>query len=268
MQYSKNVGLLGFGALGQIIGKEIYTNGVKGARLSKIFDLSCKNIEAVLGVSAQKLWSKNLPDFLKDCDIIIEALPPDVAAHLIPECLKSGKTVIALSLSVLVTYEDLFKNIKDWPGRLIIPSGSIAGLDGIKAMRDHGITTSRIITTKSPRSFAKAKFISDQGLNLSNLTKPYKLYEGTVRKGAAFFPANVNVAVALAIAGTGVDKTCMEVWVDPDTNANTHKILVESKGSILEVKIQNKPDPDQPGSSVQAAYSALYELKNFLFLAN
>jgi aspartate dehydrogenase len=37
------------------------------------------------------------------------------------------------------------------------------------------------------------------------------IFEGTAREGARGFPANVNVAAALSLAGFGPDRTRLEI---------------------------------------------------------
>eukprot|EP01052_Picozoa_sp_SAG31_P039552 SAG31_NODE_5509_length_2491_cov_1.987040_3_plen_71_part_00 len=59
-------------------------------------------------------------------------------------------------------------------------------------------------TRKPPAGLAQAPFVLEQQLDLLSM-KPNDpailLYSGTVQEAAAKFPANVNVAVALALAG-------------------------------------------------------------------
>ena len=45
------------------------------------------------------------------------------------------------------------------------------------------------------------------------------VFEGSARDGARGFPANVNVAAALALAGIGPDRTRLEIWADPAVDA-------------------------------------------------
>jgi aspartate dehydrogenase len=55
------------------------------------------------------------------------------------------------------------------------------------------------------------------------------------------FPANLNVAVALSLAGPGPDKTSVEVWADPDVTKNTHTIYMQSDVADLTLTIENIP---------------------------
>ena len=60
------------------------------------------------------------------------------------------------------------------------------------------------------------------------------------------FPANVNVAVALSLAGIGPDRTRIEIWADPGVTRNTHTIIVKSDSSDLTMTIENIPSEENP----------------------
>jgi aspartate dehydrogenase len=78
------------------------------------------------------------------------------------------------------------------------------------------------------------------------------------------FPANVNVAAALGLAGIGPDRTWLEVWADPAVNRNTHLITVESDSARFELKIENVPTDDNPRTGRIVALSTLAALKRLV----
>jgi len=56
-------------------------------------------------------------------------------------------------------------------------------------------------------------------------------YQRSVSDAAQRFPANVNVAVALSLAGIGPDRTKYELWADPGVERNMHTFAVKSAES-------------------------------------
>ena len=80
------------------------------------------------------------------------------------------------------------------------------------------------------------------------MSEPKLIFKGSATEGAKAFPANVNVAAAVGLAGIGADKTNLEIWADPDLNRNTHKVEVDSDSAVFEMSIQNVQTPENPGT--------------------
>src|SRR5436309_869960 len=68
----------------------------------------------------------------------------------------------------------------------------------------------------------------------------------SARDTARGFPANVNVAAALALAGIGPDRTTIEIWADPGIDRNIHRIEVESDAARFSLQIENVPSAENP----------------------
>ena len=92
-----------------------------------------------------------------------------------------------------------------------------------------------------------AKLYSDLDGN-GRFSKDELIFKGSATDGAKAFPANVNVAAAVGLAGIGADKTKLEIWVDPNLKRNTHKVQVDSDSAFLEMSIQNVQTPENPGT--------------------
>ena len=95
-----------------------------------------------------------------------------------------------------------------------------------------------MITRKPPRSLEGAPYLEENGIAIDGLDAPLRVFEGTAREGAAGFPANVNVAAALGLAGIGPDRTRLEIWADPGLDRNTHRIVVDADSARLSMKIE------------------------------
>jgi aspartate dehydrogenase len=67
------------------------------------------------------------------------------------------------------------------------------------------------------------------------------VFRGSARDAIRGFPANVNVAVALSLAGIGVDRTQVEIWADPTASRNTHCIRVDADSASFGMTIENVP---------------------------
>ncbi len=86
------------------------------------------------------------------------------------------------------------------------------------------------------------------------------MFAGTAREAAAGFPANVNVAAALSLAGIGPDRTMMEIWADPAVERNCHTIEVDSDSARFTLSIENIPS-ENPKTGRITALSVLAALR-------
>jgi aspartate dehydrogenase len=247
----EKVGIAGVGALGGIVVKALQS-GLHGYVLDCISDLKSPDL-GVPNVGFEELAER--------CDIIVECLPPREVPALAEAVLYKGKTLVLISSCALVLYPELNQLVKNNSGRVIVPSGALSGLDGVLAMREDGIEEAKIISTKPPKGFTGAPYIVEKNISLDGIRNRFMIFSGNVMEAAKAFPANVNVAASLALAGIGPERTQVEVWADPDASGNSHEIYVKGSGSVIQAKIENVPDPSNPKSSMQAGHSIVAALR-------
>jgi aspartate dehydrogenase len=89
-------------------------------------------------------------------------------------------------------------------------------------------------------------------MDISKLTEPKLIFRGSAREAAKGFPANLNVAVALSLAGIGPDKTTLEIWADPTVTRNIHRIVVKSDSSSMDMTIENIPSENPKTGRITA----------------
>jgi aspartate dehydrogenase len=87
------------------------------------------------------------------------------------------------------------------------------------------------------------------------------IFRGSAREAAAGFPANANVAAALALAGVGPDLTEVEIWADPAMTRNRHIIRAETATSRLTVMIESEASAANPRTGQLAPLSVIACLK-------
>jgi aspartate dehydrogenase len=86
------------------------------------------------------------------------------------------------------------------------------------------------------------------------------VFSGTAREAAAGFPANVNVAAALSLAGIGPDRTMIDIWADPSVTRNCHVIEVDADSASFTLSIENVPS-ENPKTGKIVALSVLAALR-------
>ena len=102
-----------------------------------------------------------------------------------------------------------------------------------------------------------APYLVERGISLAGLNEPKLVFQGNATEGARGFPANVNVAAALGLAGIGPDRTTLEIWADPTVERNTHTIEVEGDTARLTLKIENVPSEENPRTGKIVAPSVI-----------
>ena len=198
------------------------------------------------------------------CDVIVECALPHKFFDIADPVLRAGRTLILLSATSLIKHMSLIDLARKTGGRIIIPSGAILGLDAVRAASLGTVHSVTMITRKPPKGLEKAPFIIEEGIELENLTKEKLLFEGPVTDAAEKFPANVNVAVALSLAGIGSDKTRYQVWADPTVTRNTHVIKVEADTASFEMTIANVPTEENPATGKIVCLSVMETLRGLV----
>ena len=84
------------------------------------------------------------------------------------------------------------------------------------------------------------------------------------REGARGFPANVNVAAALGLAGIGPERTRLEIRADPGVTRNIHEIRLEAETVRFQLRIENVPSPENPRTGRSVAPSVTAALRRFV----
>lgn len=250
----KKIGIAGTGAIGGTVARALL-EGMNGYVLSAVSDNARSTEFRVPYVSLEEL-----PDH---CDLVIECLPPAAVPALAKSVFAAQKDLVLISSCALILFPELLDIHKQSTSRIFVPSGAIAGIDGIIAMKEMGIQKCKIASTKNPKGFSTAPYIIDNAIAVDKIDTKTKIFEGSALEATKGFPANINVAATLSIAsGISPEKTRVEIWADPSAWGNTHEISVETTYSRLNVRIENLPDPQNPKSSVLAARSIIALLRN------
>ncbi len=213
--------------------------------------------------------SEGLSEMLDAVDLVIECASQDAVREYVIPALHAGKDVMIMSVGALICDEGLFEEIvniaRAGGSRVYIPSGAIAGLDGLKSGAIGSIESVELRTRKPPRGFAGNTYLRAQGVELSVIEHEETLFVGPARDAVRYFPENVNVAASLSIAGIGPDSTMVKIIADPTIAENVHEIEVKGEFGKLFVRVENVPSPMNPKTSHLAALSAIATLRGITY---
>ena len=263
-----NVGLIGCGAIGKTLAQAIAEGKTGDIRLVAVCDIDKIKVEQLkesLGLS--HIFMTTEPDEIiarDDLELIIETASQEVVRAFAEKILNAGKDIMIMSVGALRDNELLMRLervAKEKKVKVFVPSGAICGLDGVKAASVKGITSAEITTIKNPKGLEGAPYLAENNIDLSGLTEPKVVYQGKAREAAKGFPKNVNVAVALSLAGIGVDRTMVKIIADPEADRTQHEIRVKGEFGEMHTVVRNLVHPENPKTSYLAALSAIRTLR-------
>ncbi|HET8985460.1 MAG TPA: aspartate dehydrogenase domain-containing protein, partial [Trueperaceae bacterium] len=200
------------------------------------------------------------------CDVVLEAAGAAAVRTYLPALWAAGVPTVVISMGSLVdpAVEAAYRDAVNRGVAIVLPSGGIAGLDGVRALAaGGGLRSARITTTKAPAGLQGAPYLTSNAVELPT-DRAVTIFEGTAREAVAGFPANVNVAIALSLAGLGPDLTLVAVRSDPSATRTHHLIEVEGDAATIEVRIASKPSPSNPRTSYLAGASAVAALRELV----
>lgn len=253
------VAVAGLGAIGLTLA-EALDRGISGCVLTAVSANDRGKAAARLLHLTCRVPVVSLDELEPLADIVVECAPARLLPAIAEPFLRAGKTVIVLSAGAILTNEHLVDLSRRYGGQIVVPTGALLGLDAVTAAAEGNIRSVRMVTRKPVRGLAGAPYLAEHNISIEQITEPMRIFKGTPREAAIGFPANLNVAVALALAGIGADKTTLEIWADPSLERNTHRIEVDSDSATFSMSIENIPS-DNPRTGRITALSVISYLR-------
>ena len=203
-------------------------------------------------------------DELAHADIVVEAVPAAMFERAVLPAIDAGKTVVVLSAGALLPRMHLMRRAVAAGARIVVPTGALLGLDAVRAAAEGPVESVTMETRKPPNGLAGAPHLVKNNISVDGLTEPLLVFDGNALEAAAGFPANVNVAAALALAGIGPVRTKVKIWADPGIDRNMHTISVEADAARFSMKIENVPSDENPRTGRLVALSVLACLRGLV----
>ena len=210
----KSVAVAGLGAVGKTVVTAL-DRGIPGWSLAAVATAHPDHHQEYLASLTSRPAGVPLGQLVNSADIVVEAAPAAILHAIVEPMVRAGKSAIVLSVAALLDHWNLVETAKQTGGTILVPTGALIGLDAVQAAAEGVIHEVRMVTRKPPRSLIGAPYIASLGLDIADIDEPVLIFSGTAREAARGFPANLNVAVALALAGAGPDATQLEIWADP-----------------------------------------------------
>lgn len=255
------VGLVGCGTIGTQLALAVQRRYPKTARIIALHDTN--RTQALL---LQRRLSHHppilaLPALIHRSHVVLEAASAAAAPVVVSQALRARRSVLVMSVGGLLGRRAWQRFSRRIGAKVYLPSGALAGLDGIKAMAVGGrIRRVSLTTRKPPAALAAAPYVRRKGLRLERLTRARVIFEGPAPAVVQAFPQNTNVAAALMLAsGVPAARTRIRVIADPSARRNVHELEVEGDCGRIQCRIESRPSAN-PKTSELAVRSAIATL--------
>jgi aspartate dehydrogenase len=258
---SYRIAVAGLGSIGLKVARMLDQGAVPGLTLAAVSardqDKAKRNL-AGFKTQPALVPLAELPDH---ADVVVECIPAAHFRAIAEATVGHGKLFMPLSVGQMLDNMHLVELAQKTGARIIVPTGALLGLDAVRACAEEEVYSAKIVTRKPPAGLKGAPHLVKNNINVDGLTAALCVFEGSARDAIVGFPANVNVAVALSLAGIGPDRTRIEIWADPAVTRNTHTIEVKSAASDLTMTIANIPSPETPATGKITALSVIAALR-------
>jgi len=254
------LGIIGCGNIGNFIITNMRQK-LKEEMQINIFDKDIKKVNRLTENFPNCVKCLNTEEVIQKSDVILESSSVEGCKEILQIIQNyENKNLVIMSIGGVIDEDDIIEKLKLKGIKVYIPSGAIGGIDILEILREQNLLRKiKLITTKPLSTLEDAPFIKKKNITLENLQNPQVIFRGTLQEAIEGFPQNINVAATLSIY-SGTKDLEIEIIADPQIDKNIHKIYIDSEIGEIEIKISNRPSPQNPKTSFLAVASCLHTL--------
>ena len=251
--------IAGVGAIGQMMATALDRGQVR-AVLVGLTDVDRARAEKVAGELTHATPVLSLDELVRRSDLIVEAARQEALAEIVPKVLEAGKDLMVMSVGGLLGREEWFRLAEERGCRIHVPSGAIAGLDGLKAACRGRVDLVTLTSRKPVAALRGTKYVVEHAVYLDAFKTETVIFEGPPEEACRAFPTTSNVAASLRLAVGASVNVRVRVAVVPGGSQNVHEITAQGEFGCLRMVVENVPSESNPRTSALAALSALATL--------
>jgi aspartate dehydrogenase len=185
-------------------------------------------------------------------DVVAECAGHGAMREFGAAVLARGMDLLCSSVGVLADKGFARELVRAAKAQLLIPSGAVAGIDGLLAARSAGLRSVTYTSVKPPPAWmgtpaeAQVRAAGDRRTTF---------FEGSAREAALQYPQNVNVGATVSLAGLGLDRTKVQIVSDPGASGPLGIIDAAGDFGTLRFEILAYASPRNPKTSLLTAHS-------------
>lgn len=263
MSKTTGIGLIGCGTIGAALAEAVARGEAGPATITGLYDLETDRASRLAAKLKGAAVHATVDGLLGNerVETVVEAASQTAAAAHARSVLAAGRSLLLMSSGALIDstlFGELARLARERGVSLAVPSGAVGGLDAIRAVRNE-LQEVSLTTTKPPAALRGAPGYA--AWEAKEIRQATVVYEGPARDAVRLFPANVNVAAAVSLAGLGPDRTVTRVVADPDAPGNVHEVSASGDFGQFTLRFVNQPSRDNPRTSRLAILSAVEALR-------
>lgn len=205
-----DIGVIGFGPIGRRLAARV--KGIDGLRLTALL-VRPRDLARAREVSGDAACTRLAAFIERRPNVAIECASAAALVDAGPVLMAAGIDVMPLSLSAFGNPDverRLTEAARIGPGRLEIPAGAIGALGLLAAGRHAGL--SRVVL-RATYPLARWQAMG-AGPLMAGAAAGAPFFIGPVRQAVTRLPGHLNLSVAVALAGLGLDRTEVELCAD------------------------------------------------------
>lgn len=252
--------LCGLGNVGQQIAQIVRSDdNLEIAAVSARDLVAAKSKVRALGLDVPVIEAKDAPKY---ASLIVECATYDSFRDVVEPAVKAGCHIIAISVGAFAIHLDLSELASQHGATIQLASGTMPGLDLLRAAAEKDVRSVRLETHLLPKSLSNEAFIAEQGIDLTRADlEPVLIFKGTAREAATHFPRHINVVVSLSLAGIGLDRTEVAIYANGQLPGARHRLVIDAEAINLDLTSQNYPSAETKKTSQIVALSVIAALR-------
>jgi len=257
------IALIGYGAIGQML-FELFREKKPAIDIVGVLVREGRAEATQKKVGRKVAVVESLKALLKlKPDIVVEAASQQAVRDW-------GETILKKGIDLMVIATGAYGDPKLWHrhrkaaarsgARLRLPSGAIAGLDGLLAMRLGKLERVKYTSIKPPHAWTGTPAETD--FDLASIKEPTVIFRGSPADAGRLYPKNANLAVTVALCGAGLQRTDIELVADPTLppGTNASRLEVVSDSGELRLERLGQAMPGNPKTGVLTALTMADDL--------
>lgn len=257
------IALIGYGAISQML-FDVFKEKKPPIDIVGVLVRPGRAKETQKKVGRKVAVVEDLKGLLKlEPDVVVEAASQQAVRDW-------GETILRKGYDLMVIATGAYGDPKLWKkhkaaaaksgARLRLPSGAIAGLDGLLAMRLGKLERVKYTSIKPPHAWSGTP--AETEFDLPSIKVPTVIFQGSPADAGRLYPKNANLAVTVALCGAGLKHTDIELVADPTLppGTNASRLEVVSDSGELRLERIGKAMPDNPKTGVLTALTMADDL--------